>query len=320
MHKIFIDGAEGTTGMVIRGLLAPFEKAGKISLINVKDRKDPAQRKAAYQAADLAVMCLPDDAARAAMEFVKGAKTRVLDASSAHRTAAGWVYGFPELSKGQAKKIANARFVSNPGCFATGAVSLLRPLVDAKLIDSRKALTVFGVSGYTGGGKKMIARFEAGAGDENFAAANAVGAYSINERHKHVREIEKHAGLKTAPLFMPHVVNLPRGMIVSAAFNRAALKGTILDVQRAYESAYAREAGAVKILPLETTDRRLDFSRFALLNRKGSKEPPLPTLEIYVKGWKEGGDGQVTVFASLDNLGKGAGVQAVQNIRLMLGV
>lgn len=311
--KIFIDGAGGTTGLVIAGLLEPLVQAGKIELISIAHHRDATERRAAYAAADLTVLCLPDDEARAAMELMKGTKTRVLDASSAHRTEEGWVYGLPELVDGQPEAIHAAKYVSNPGCFATGAILLLRPLVEAGLLSRDACVTILGVAGYSAGGKEAIARQAATGGD----LGNAFTAVSLNAPHKHVPEIQKYAALETPPLFVPTVVDVPRGMMVSIAFNRASLKGGLAKVRAAYEAAYD---GKSAVHVMDEAARRLDFSRFAALNEKGATAAPQDTVDIHVNGWENEEAGEVRVTALFDNLGKGAGTQAVQNIKLMLGL
>lgn len=310
--KIFIDGASGTTGLVITELLQPLVKAGAVELLRVDNGHDAAQRRAAYEAADLTVLCLPDDEARAAMVLMEGTKTRVLDASSAHRTEDGWVYGLPELAAEQPAAIHDAKYVSNPGCFATAAVLLLHPLIEAGLLDKKECVTLVGVAGYSAGGKGAIARQER-EGD----LGDAFAAVSLQSQHKHVAEIQKYAGLETPPVFMPSVVDVPRGMMVMAAFNAASLKGGAESVRKIYEAAYAAapdvhvDAGAPS---------RLDFSRFVPLNEKGPTAAPQSEVDIHVSGWQKGDAGQVTVTALIDNLGKGAGAQALQNIKLMLGL
>lgn len=310
--KIFIDGATGTTGMVIADLLKPLEDAGAVELIPIADHRSRAQRRHAYEQADLTVLCLPDDEACAAMELMKGTKTRVLDASSAHRTEKGWVYGLPELSASQPDLIRNAEHVSNPGCYATGAVLLLRPLIEAGILNPKDCVTILGVAGYSAGGKKAVARHETEGGLGDIFTAS-----SLNAPHKHLPEIQKYAGLKTPPLFIPAVVDVPRGMMVTVAFNRAALKGDAGDVRRAYEKAYA-DTASVRVA--KESPSRLDFARFDPLNKAGAFAPPQSDLDIHVNGWEKDGAGEVRVTALLDNLGKGAGVQAVQNIKLMLGL
>lgn len=314
--RIFIDGAAGTTGLLIRSLLEPRARAGALSIIAIPDHRDEARRAAAFAEADLAILCLPDEAARAAIPLLEGARTRVIDASSAHRTDPSWVYGFPELASEQRERIRGARRVSNPGCYAVGAVSILRPLVDAGVLDPERAVTILGVSGYTGGGKSLIERFEAGGAP--FAQANAFAAYSIHARHKHVEEIRSHAGLRAAPVFLPHVVGVPRGMMVCVPFGGGAIAGGRAAVHAILERAYGARASKVQVAPLDPAARRLGFADFADINATGAGV--IDTITLHVHGWEEGGEGQVVVYALLDNLGKGAATQAIQNLELMLGL
>jgi N-acetyl-gamma-glutamyl-phosphate reductase len=311
--KIFIDGSAGTTGLVIAQLLQPLINSGKIELISIANRRSDTERRVAYEQADLTVLCLPDEEAKRAMELMRGTKTRVLDASSAHRTEEGWVYGLPELDTAQPGLIHDAKYVSNPGCFATGAVVLLHPLIEAGLLDKNACVPLVGTAGYSAGGKASIARHA-----EAKNPGDVFNAVSLDVPHKHVPEIQKHSGLETPPLFMPHVVGVPRGMMISAVFNRAALKGGLAQVKAAYEKAYK---GAAVIKVHEEAPKRLDFSRFNELNKKDSRALPQETLDIYVTGWEDAkGTGEIRVTALLDNLGKGAGTQAVQNIKLMLNI
>jgi len=311
--KIFIDGSSGTTGLVIAQLLQPLIASGKIELITIASRHSDTERRAAYEQADLTVLCLPDEEAKRAMELMKGTKTRVLDASSAHRTEEGWVYGLPELDAAQPALIHDAKYVSNPGCFATGAIVLLHPLIEAGILDKKACVTLVGAAGYSAGGKASIARHQ-----DAKNPGDAFSAVSLDAPHKHVPEIQKHSGLETPPLFMPHVVDVPRGMMISAVFNRAALRGSLAQIKAAFEKAYNRSP----VIKVHTeAPKRLDFSRFDELNKKDSHALPQETLNIYVSGWEDTkGTGEIRVTALLDNLGKGAGTQAVQNIKLMLNL
>ncbi len=318
MSKIFIDGAHGTTGLVIQGLLKPFIKAGSITLLSIDNYRNIGQRLEAFGQSDLSVICLPDEAAKEAVALAKTTKTRILDASSAHRTASWMTYGFPELSHGQPDMIRNAAYVTNPGCYATGAIAILKPLIDNALLDMRQDVTIIGASGYTGGGKNMIERHEVGG--QAYAIENALVQYSMDARHKHVREIHTYSGLITAPTFVPQVLNIPRGMIVSVTFNSEAMKKLPEELHDAYMAAYHVPGSEVKVLPFHPPQSHVDFSRFAHLNTPSSTAPPLPELEMSISGWAGNGERQTTVKASLDNLGKGAGTQAVQNIRLMLNI
>ena len=314
MHKIFIDGAAGTTALHIRSLLKAWEDANQISVIEIENTRDKTERKKAFAAADLSILCLPDDAAKEAVALLQGTSTRVIDASSAHRINPNWVYGMPELNSAQAGKIKNAEYVTNPGCFATGAVSILRPLIDAQVISADDTHSIIGLSGYSGGGKKLIEKHETSG--EEFSLDNVVGSYSVNAKHKHVAEIKEYAQLNASPIFMPHVVNVPRGMMVSVAFNKASLKGGVSDVHDIYTNAYAFSGSKIDVLPLNANDKRMNFDLFTPLNQDSTKI--IENVSLAVTGWNDGEDNQVTVHALLDNLGKGAAAQAVQNMRLML--
>ncbi len=317
MSRVFIDGASGTTALQIRTLLKPWQEAGTVSLIEIENTRDVDERLAAFKRADLSILCLPDEATKETIPLLRDTDTdtRIIDASSAYRTDPEWVYGFPEISEEQPDVISKARLVTNPGCFATGAISILRPLVDASLIDPAQSHTIFGVSGYTGGGKRLIERHKAA--DDAFRADNAFGLYSVNARHKHVPEIKKHAGLTATPIFMPNVISQPRGMIVSVPFNRASLDGSIADAHKVLEGFYGNEGSMVKVAPIDPEQRRINFSSFTELNIGDVN--PIPYVELHVTGWSQDDDNQVTIHALLDNLGKGAGAQVVQNMALMLG-
>ena len=314
MKSVFIDGLSGTTGQKIQGLIKPFAEAGKLRLMTIKDRRNDAERMQAFKEADLSVLCVPDDVAKATAKALDGSGVRLLDASSAHRVSNGWVFGFPELCEGQADAIAEAQFVSNPGCYATAAISILRPLTDAGIISPDMTVTLTGYSGYTGGGAKLIDLHENSGAD--FTLANVFGAYSLERPHKHVPEIQKYGGLAVPPVFLPHVLNVPRGIMVTLVLRDVEPEA----IQSVFEKAYAGAGSKVRVMPLDMASSRLNFERFAGLNAKGHDDTPQDDLEIHVKGWQRGDIKQVTVHAMLDNLGKGAGTQALQNIRLMLNI
>jgi N-acetyl-gamma-glutamyl-phosphate reductase len=296
--KIFIDGQAGTTGLGIAQRLAAMPGIALVTLGEAQ-RKDAAARQDAMAQADLTVLCLPDEAAREAVALAPEG-TRILDASSAHRTAPGWIFGFPELGPAQAQNIAQARLVSNPGCHASGAIALLNPLVEAGLLRPDHDVTIHSVSGYSGGGKAMIAAHEAEGGP-------AFEAYALGLAHKHVPEIMRHSGLTRRPIFMPSVGHFAQGMLVSIPLflDRLPGKPAGLDLVAAYRQRYD---GTENILvhPEIYADRL----RPEALN--GTSR-----LEIFVCA--NGAYDHAMVVARLDNLGKGASGAAVQNIKLMLG-
>ena len=306
-HTIFIDGEAGTTGLEIRERL---EARSDLELILLGDRRrDVEARREALNAADAVILCLPDDAAKEAVAMIENPGVRVIDASTAYRVDPAWTYGFAEMAHGpgrmsQAEKIAGATRVSNPGCYPTGFIGLVRPLVSAGIIPAGWPVTVNAVSGYSGGGKAMIAEFEAG-------GAGAFRAYGLSLKHKHVPEMTLHTGLERPVLFAPAVAAYRQGMLVEVPLQLAALPSSpsVEVVHGALAEAYAG-CRFVEMAELETTEAMTGIDPEGL---NGTNR-----MRLHVFG-DRGGD-QVRLVALLDNLGKGASGAAVQNLNLMLGL
>lgn len=295
---VFIDGAAGTTGLEIAERLAGRPEF-TLAVLDDARRKDDAARAEALNDSDFVILCLPDDAARDAVAMIRNDKVRVIDASSAHRTAIGWTYGFPEVVDGEA--IAAARRVSNPGCYPTGFIGLLAPLVAAGLLPKDWPYVCHAVSGYSGGGKALIGRFEA---DQDIAFR----AYGLGMGHKHVAEMQRHVGLAYEPLFAPAVVPAFRGMLVEVPLQLSAMSmAAAPDALRA-SLAEAYRGSAIVSVREDTPDELLVRGSMA----------PVDTLELFVFGARDGS--QARLVAMLDNLGKGASGAAVQNLNLMAGL
>ncbi len=306
--KIFIDGEAGTTGLQIRERLASRADLQVLSIAPER-RKDEDARRELLNSADVVVLCLPDEAARQAMTLVESNRTRVIDASTAHRVEAGWIYGFPEMSAEQRKAIASAARVTNPGCYPTGMIALVRPLVQAGLIPSIWPIVVNAVSGYSGGGKSMIAEFEDQASPA--ATRDAFRIYGLPLTHKHVPEMQLYAGLQTRPLFAPAVGRYYKGMIVEVPLQLWSLPAqpTLEEVHEVLDEAY-EDDGFVEVVSLEECRalKSLDPEGLNGTNR----------MKLFVFGNEE--EGQARLVALLDNLGKGASGAAVQNLNIMLGL
>ena len=303
MTKVFIDGAAGTTGLEIRDRLSGH--AGlTLTALEGDQRKDVSARKAALNAADVVILCLPDDAAKEAVALIDNPAVKVIDASTAHRTAEGWTYGFAEMKPGQRAAIAASKRLTNPGCYPTGFLALAAPLVREGLLPTGFPITVNAVSGYSGGGRSMIAEFE----DETAAnfTHSAVRTYGLNLQHKHVGEMQVHAGLEHPPIFAPSVGRFYRGMLVEVPLQLWAMAGhpSVKQVHAALAEAYVGEK-LVEVASLEDGHATLDAELL-----KGTDR-----LKLFVFGNET--RGQARLIAALDNLGKGASGAAVQNFNLM---
>ena len=301
-HTIFIDGEAGTTGLEIRERL---ETRRDLQLMLLGERRrDVEARREALNTADAVILCLPDDAAREAVGMVENPAVRIIDASTAYRVDPDWTYGFAEMAPGQGERIAQSTRVSNPGCYPTGFLGLMAPLVRAGIVPAAWPVTVNAVSGYSGGGKAMIAEFESG-------AADPFRAYGLGLKHKHVPEMTRHAGLTRPVLFAPAVGNYRQGMLVEVPLHLSALPGSpsIEVVHAALVEAYAG-ARFVDVAELEATEAMGGLTPEGL---NGTNR-----LRLHVFGDRSGE--QARLVALLDNLGKGASGAAVQNLNLMLGL
>ena len=303
--KIYIDGKDGTTGLQIYDRLAARSDIDLL-LIDEDKRKDPAERKKLMAAADIVFLCLPDAAAIEAVALAEGTKARIIDASTAHRTAPGWVYGFPELKKGQREAIAKAKYVANPGCHATGFIAIAAPLVQAGVLPADADLCCFSLTGYSGGGKKMIAQYEA---PEKGEALYSPGLYGLGQNHKHLPEMQKICGLTKPPVFTPIVDDYYKGMATTVPLHMDQLTGvsTLHEVWQVLADHYAGEK-LVRVAPEGAEDLGGKLYGNA---KAGDNDLTLVAA---------GNDESFTITALFDNLGKGASGAAVQNMNLMLGL
>jgi len=307
VSKIFIDGEAGTTGLQIRDRLAGRRDLEIISIAQDK-RKDQDERKRLLNLADVAILCLPDDAAKESVSLIENDRTKIIDASTAHRIAEGWVYGFAEMDKGQTARLAAAKRVGNPGCWPQGAIATLRPLIEAGLLPADHPVTVHGISGYTGGGRSMISDYEA-AGE----TANEFMPYGLTFKHKHLPELQTYAKLAHAPLFTPAVGNFAQGMITVVPLQLWTLDKvpTGAQLHAAIADHFAGiKGGFVEVAPLAEAERTPELNPELYNNTNRMR------LHVFANDAKA----QAALVAVYDNLGKGASGAAVQNLNLMLGV
>ena len=298
MKKVFIDGSAGTTGLQIYERLS---SRGDVSLITISDekRKDPAARKEAILEADIAFLCLPDDAAREAVALAEDADTCIIDTSTAHRVQEGWTYGFPEIG-GLREQIKNAKRIANPGCHASGFISLAAPLVAQGIISKDVQLSCFSLTGYTGGGKKMIADYE----EQKTFPLEAPRLYGLSQSHKHLPEMTKYSCLEKDPVFCPIVADFPRGMEAVVALTKQETNATIQDIKEAYKAYY--QTGLVHF------QDNADENGYLTANAYAERDD----MEISVFGNEE----RILLVSRFDNLGKGASGAALQNMNIVLGI
>lgn len=300
MKKVFIDGSAGTTGLRIAERL---ESRKDIELIKLSEenRKDITARKEAINLADIAFLCLPDAAAIEAVSLIENDNTVVLDTSTAHRTNDNWAYGFPELSEEAEKKIKNSKRIAVPGCHASGFIALVYPLVEKGILDKNALLSCFSLTGYSGGGKKMIAEYE---DEERDSLLNAPRQYGLSQNHKHLPEMKKITGIQNEPVFIPVVDNFYSGMEVTVPLFASEINGTVEDIKKAYKEKYQG--------PLVKFVENFDENGFVSANKLSFKD----SMEISVSG----NDDRILLIARYDNLGKGASGAAVECMNIVLGL
>ena len=300
MKKVFIDGSAGTTGLRIYERL---ENRKDIELLKLSEenRKDKSARKDAINSSDLAFLCLPDDAARESVSLCENEDTVIIDTSTAHRTAKGWVYGFPELSLGRKAEIAASKRIAVPGCHASGFISLIYPLIENGIIEKSALLSCFSVTGYSGGGKKMIAEYE---GENRDILLSSPRQYSIGQTHKHLPEMSAVTGIENYPVFSPVVADFYRGMTVTVPIFDSMINGSAEDIKKIYKQKYTG--------PIVSYVENADENGFIAANKLSGKD----SMEISVAG----NDERILLISRYDNLGKGASGAAIECMNIVLGL
>ena len=305
---IFIDGEHGTTGLQIRERLAKRDDLNMLSLA-MEDRRDENKRREMLSRCDVAILCLPDDAAIEAVQLIEetgNADCTVIDTSTAHRTHPDWAFGFAELDKQQSETIKSSKRISNPGCYSTGAIALLKPLIETGVMKPDCAVSINAVSGYTGGGKQLIAQMEDPSNGDHIATSFHL--YAMTLEHKHVPEIMARSGLNKRPIFMPSVARFPQGMLVSIPIHLEQLSYASIDTVRGALEVHYEGSEFVSVASKEETAKTSQVKPEDYANRDDMK--------LWVFGNEE--NGHVNLIAQLDNLGKGASGAAVQNLNLVL--
>lgn len=299
MKKVFIDGSAGTTGLRIYERL---ENRKDIELLRLseKSRKDKAARKEAINSADIAFLCLPDDAARESVSLCENENTVIIDTSTAHRTAIGWVYGFPELSPERKTEIAASKRIAVPGCHASGFISLIYPLIENGIIEKSALLSCFSVTGYSGGGKKMIAEYE---GENRDVLLSSPRQYGIGQTHKHLPEMTSVTGLENSPVFSPVVADFYSGMTVTVPLFAGMINGGVEDIKKIYRQKYTG--------PIVSFTENADENGFIAANKLSGRD----SMEISVAGNNE----RILLVSRYDNLGKGASGAAIECMNIVLG-
>ncbi len=299
MKKVFIDGSAGTTGLRIYERLSKREDVALL-LLSEEKRKDISARKEMLNRADVAFLCLPDDAAREAVTLVENPETVIIDASTAHRTLSDWAYGFPELSKAHEGRILSSKRIANPGCHASGFIALTYPLVEAGLLKKDALLTCHSITGYSGGGKKMITEYET---ESRNLLLGAPRQYGLSQQHKHLKEMQAIVGLEVAPMFSPIVADFYSGMTVTVPLFKQQINGSIEDVKAVLKQKYNGEI----VSYVESVDEDGFISGLALSGKD--------SMKITVCGNAE----RILLIAAYDNLGKGASGAAVECMNMVIG-